>query len=120
MAKQKKFQNSLGDALGAFWTEYVGWGRATRSEYWWVVLFYYNLVPMFLFLTVILSPLYFIWFFATLVPSFTLMARRLHDAGHSNWNLCWLFLPIVGPIILLVYLCQPSEKKSNKWGAPRI
>lgn len=110
-----KFKNTLGDALTGFWTNYVGWGRATRSEYWWVVLFY-NIIG-----SAILTPIVgMLWSLATLVPGFTLGARRLHDTGRSNWNILWCLLPIVGWIILIVYLCQPGEKKANKWGAPRI
>ena len=45
MAKNiEKFDNSLGACLKSYWTNYVGWGRATRSEYWWSVLFYSILV----------------------------------------------------------------------------
>ena len=117
MATQK-FTNSLSDALTEYWTNYVGWGRATRSEYWWVVLFYSILASALL--EAIDPSLSMIWSLVTLVPGFTLGARRLHDAGHSNWNICWALLPIIGWIILLVYVCQPSQPKANKWGAPRI
>lgn len=115
MATKAKFKNTLGEALTGYWTNYVGWGRATRSEYWWCVLFY-NLIAGSL-MPLALAPL---WLLATVVPGFTLGARRLHDTGRSNWNICWIFLPIVGWIILIVYLCQPGEKKSNKWGSARI
>jgi len=115
MATKTKFQNTLGDALLGYWTNYVGWGRATRSEYWWTVLFYNFIVGALMPLA--LAPL---WVLATIVPGFTVGVRRLHDTGRSAWNVCWLFLPIVGLIILIVYFCQPGEKKANKWGAPRI
>lgn len=111
---QKNFTNSLGDALTIFWTDYVGWGRATRSEYWWAFLFYCVVAGS------VLGFLGLLWWLATLVPWFCLTARRLHDTNRSNWNACWLFLPLIGVIILIVFLCQPSDPKSNKWGAPRI
>ena len=113
---KKKFTNSLSDALTIFWTDYTGWGRATRSEYWWTYLFYSVIVSSILTIT----GLDMIWWLVTLVPSFCVGARRLHDTGRSNWNMCWLFLPIVGIIILIVYLCQPGQKKANQWGKPRI
>jgi uncharacterized membrane protein YhaH (DUF805 family) len=113
--KAPKFENSLKDALVNYWVDFFGWGRATRAEYWWVVLFY-NIIG-----SAVLTPIVgILWSLATLIPGFTLGARRLHDTGRSNWNILWCFLPIIGWIILLVYLCQPGEKKSNKWGAPRI
>jgi len=117
--KQKKFTNSLNDALTNFWTDYTGWGRATRSEYWWAYLFYT------IFASCIISILHLeilepVWWLATIVPGFCLVARRLHDTGRSNWNACWILLPIIGWIILIVYFCQPSQKKSNQWGKPKI
>ena len=116
---QKKFTNSLEDALKNFWVDYVGWGRATRAEYWWVFLFYSVLAGNIIF-AIDAGFLYNVWGLATLIPSFCLAARRLHDTGRSNWNILWALLPIVGWIILIVYLCQPGQTKSNKWGAPRI
>ena len=115
MAKPK-FTNSLSDALTVFWTDYAGWGRATRSEYWWPYLFYSVIVGSIL----TLVGLDVIWFLVTMVPWFCLTARRLHDTGRSNWNACWILLPLVGVIILIVYFCQPGQKKANKWGKPRI
>lgn len=112
--KTPKYENTLANALAGYWTNYVNWGRATRSEYWWCFLFY-NVIA-----NVILGPLVGIWWLATLIPDFTLAARRLHDTGRSNWNILWSLLPIIGWIILIVYLCQAGEKKSNKWGTPSI
>lgn len=113
-----KFKNTLGDALAGFWTNYVGWGRATRAEYWWVQLFYVFIAPIVI--ASVVPELFFVWYAATLVPSFCLTARRLHDTGRSNWNICWSFLPIAGFIILLVFLCQGGNPKANKFGQPRI
>ncbi|MDO5012429.1 MAG: DUF805 domain-containing protein [Pseudomonadota bacterium] len=110
------FNNSLGACLKSYWTEYVGWGRATRSEYWWSVLFYVFLASAFFGENEALGTL---WAIITLVPNFTVRVRRLHDTGHSAWNLLWNLLPIIGWIIILVYMCQPSTPK-NQFGSPRI
>ena len=51
-----------------------------------------------------------------IVPAFTLTIRRLHDVGRSGW---WYFLPlvpIVGAIILLVWMCWPSDEYANAYG----
>ena len=112
---KNKYENTLANALSGYWTNYTNWGRATRAEYWWCFLFY-DIIA-----TAIISPLFGVfWWLATIIPGFTLTARRLHDTGRSNWNILWSLLPIVGWIILLVYLCQEGEKKSNTWGTPRI
>ena len=43
---------------------------------------------------------------------------RLHDAGKSGWHMLWIFLPVIGWVVLLVLLCLPGEKSPNKWGEP--
>ena len=45
---------------------------------------------------------------AALIPSLAIAVRRLRDAG-KQWY--WLFIgliPLVGEIILIVLLCQPT------------
>ncbi len=132
-----QYQVSFGQAISRAFTNYCCFtGRASRSEYWWWVLFCYIVssilfIPsMSTFMTVINSSnpldiytsmsynsiLQNLWGIGTLLPSLGLLFRRLHDANHSGWNICWVFLPIAGVIILLVYLCQPSFPGANKYG----
>ena len=99
--KTEQFDNSLGACLKSYWIEYTGWGRATRSEYWWSVLFYSILIPTLLGNT----SLGFLGTLVTLVPGFTVAARRWHDINRSAWNMLWIFLPVIGWIISIVYLC---------------
>jgi uncharacterized membrane protein YhaH (DUF805 family) len=51
-----------------------------------------------------------------LVPSLAVLFRRLHDTGHSGWAILYIFIPLAGPIILLVFLCQDSYPAENKYG----
>ncbi len=54
------------------------------------------------------------------VPSFAVMARRLHDVGRSGWWYLIAFVPIAGAIVLLVWLCRDSTK-DNRWGpSPKV
>ena len=53
---------------------------------------------------------------ATLLPSLSVKVRRLHDTGRSGWYLCWSFLPIAGPIIVLVALCEEGNRGPNAYG----
>lgn len=44
--------------------------------------------------------------------------ERLHDTGRSGWNYCWNFLPFFGEIIVLILLCQPTNRRVTKWPRP--
>ena len=122
--KQKEDTGSFGFAVINFFADYVGWGRARRAEYWWVILF--GLIVSWFFDIVCfgspaLCDLYSsLWLLATIVPGFCLAVRRLHDTNRSAWNYCWLLFPIVGWIIFLVYMCQAGTPGKNKYGAPRF
>lgn len=112
-----RFTNDLGSCLKEFWLSYINVdNRATRSEYWWSYLFY-GIIGTFLFSMLSLEGL---WFLITIVPFITLTIRRLHDSNRSAWNLLWVFLPIVGTIILLVMMIMEGTRGSNQYGKARI
>lgn len=50
-------------------------------------------------------------------PMFSMTVRRLHDVGRSGYHCLLVFMPVVGPIILLVYLFSRSKGR-NKYGRP--
>ena len=116
-------------------------GRARRSEYWGTALF--NVIAQIV-LSVVLVAVLVIWFSSTemnadvsvvrlslimikavrslysliwLLPGLAVAVRRLHDIGKSGLNVLWVFLPIIGWIMLLYWFCQDSELGENKWGA---
>jgi uncharacterized membrane protein YhaH (DUF805 family) len=102
-------------------------GTATRAELWWFVLFT-TLVSMafngFNILTLdgpvqIGTTLAYLWGIAILVPSLAVTVRRLRDAGRTWPELFWLLLPIVGPIILIIHLCDPSRTRTDQVTAER-
>ena len=88
-------------------------GRATRSEYWYFVLvdFIVSIVLGLLGLELI-SLLYRLF---VLIPSWAVFCRRMHDINRSGWNWLWCLLPIIGWIILLIYLCTPTKEGENKY-----
>ncbi|WP_149095485.1 DUF805 domain-containing protein [Paenibacillus terrae] len=99
---------------------YVGFqGRARRTEYWMFALF--NAIAAFIIglidglvgLTPILTYLYSL---AVLLPSLAVIARRLHDTGRTGWWILINLIPLVGTIILIVFLCQDSQPAENKYG----
>ena len=95
-----------------FWVNYVNFsGRTTRRGYWMAYLFVV-LISFAASILVGIAPnlsfLYYIWTLAVFLPSIAIMVRRLRDAG-KHW--AWIFIsliPILGIIILIVLLCQPS------------
>lgn len=61
-----------------------------------------------------------IYFIATLIPEFSLVARRLHDTNRSAWFMAFPLIPILGQITLLVLLLKKGQPKENRFGKPRI
>ena len=120
---------SMGEAFKRFWTRWTCQGRASLSEYWWARLamhllsFVINFLFTFL-LTLaagedgiaLASILNWLWILVTLAPDFCLTVRRLHDTGHSGWCYFLLFVPLIGWILLLVWLCRASEPYENQYG----
>jgi uncharacterized membrane protein YhaH (DUF805 family) len=102
-------------------------GRARRKEYWFFVLFHFIFLIVCIFLDVFLDTysgqgddqiglFYLIYFLLTIIPSFALSIRRLHDIGKSGWMILINIIPIAGPIWFLVLTCMEGEMKINKWG----
>ena len=52
-----------------------------------------------------------------LVPSLGAVWRRLHDVGMTGAFFFCIFIPLVGWILLLVWLCQDSQPGDNMYGA---
>jgi uncharacterized membrane protein YhaH (DUF805 family) len=102
---------NFGQAISSGFRNYaVFTGRASRSEYWWWILF---VVLIGLATAAIWDDLGTAWNIAVLLPSLGLGVRRLRDAGY-RWG--WIFLslvPIVGSIVLIVFLTQPSKPVKN-------
>ncbi|MEV4333643.1 DUF805 domain-containing protein [Streptomyces sp. NPDC049597] len=98
---------------------YAGFGgRARRKEYW---MFYLIQVIVLLALAgvglAIESDIpYMIYVLATLIPTFAVSFRRLHDTGHSGWWILIGLIPLVGSIILLVFLASEGQFEANKYG----
>jgi uncharacterized membrane protein YhaH (DUF805 family) len=88
-------------------------GRTRRKEYWMFILIYLiiNIVLAVLGLDII-SMLVGL---ALLVPSISIAARRLHDTGRTGWWQLIALIPIVGFIILIVFLAQDGHE-TNDYG----
>lgn len=87
-------------------------GRASRSEFWWWALFHLIASIM---LGVISHKLSAVFSLATLLPYLAVGARRLHDTNRSGWLQLIGLIPIVGWILVVVWLAQagkPAEDAS--------
>jgi uncharacterized membrane protein YhaH (DUF805 family) len=96
-------------------------GRARRKEYWMYTLF--NVVILLVLLGIGVAAfgengvwLYTVYLFAVLIPTLAVTVRRLHDTGRSGWWYFISFVPLVGPIVLLVFTCLGGDAAPNKYG----
>lgn len=81
-------------------------GRASRSEFWWFMLFLFLVSAGASMISQVVSGLFSL---ATLVPSLAAGARRLHDTNRSGWlQLLWI-VPVIGWIIVIVFLVQETK-----------
>jgi len=98
-------------------------GRSTRSDYWYVILANYlisfalgfigGLIPS---LSGLMTGLTALYSLAVLVPGIAIVVRRLHDINKSGWYYFIALIPLVGFIILLVFLCTDSVDENNRYG----
>ncbi|MBT9538410.1 DUF805 domain-containing protein [Thiobacillus sp.] len=101
-------------------------GRARRKEYWFFILF--NLIASVVLTAIdfmtglldaelgigLLSGLYSL---AVLVPSLAVTVRRLHDTDRSGWWLLIGLVPLLGAIVLLVFMLLDGTPGDNQHGA---
>jgi uncharacterized membrane protein YhaH (DUF805 family) len=99
-------------------------GRSRRREYWFFVLFYVIIFVALDFVddliglrnargVGILSGLFAL---AMLIPSLAVAVRRLHDIGRTGWWLLIGIVPLIGPIVLLVFALLDSQPGANDYG----
>jgi uncharacterized membrane protein YhaH (DUF805 family) len=81
-------------------------GRASRSEYWWFAL---AIALGSAILSAIAPAASGIFALGTIVPSIAAATRRLHDTNRSGWWQLIILVPVVGFIVLLVFLAQDSR-----------
>jgi uncharacterized membrane protein YhaH (DUF805 family) len=109
-------------------------GRATRQEFW----MFYLISTIVLFVLMLIGinaldsasygyvyptlsdfyPMIFFFIFAlvTLIQTYVVGIRRFHDTGRSGAYILIGFIPIVGGILQLIWLCEPSQEGDNRYG----
>jgi uncharacterized membrane protein YhaH (DUF805 family) len=94
-------------------------GRARRKEYWMFALFNLLITLAIAVIEAIIGTSGFlglIYALAVLLPAIAVSVRRLHDTDRSGWWLLIALVPIVGAIVLLVFMVQDSKPGTNLYG----
>jgi uncharacterized membrane protein YhaH (DUF805 family) len=123
------------DAIRSCFANYVTMsGRAPRSEYWYFALLGIlvgiarGILELILgngipdepesvdVVNLVASLALLVPSLALFIPSITVTIRRLHDTDRSGWWWWILLIPIVGVIVLLVFMCQRGTQGPNRFG----
>jgi uncharacterized membrane protein YhaH (DUF805 family) len=110
-------------------------GRSRRTEYWMFFLFY--LLVCLVFAAIVIagfasvnfvndptpSPLVWLGFgglglfiLASIIPSIAVSVRRFHDQDLSGWMYLLGFIPYIGSIVVLVFMCIDGTRGDNRFG----
>lgn len=98
--------------------------RARRKEYWMFTLFSMLIYIGLMIIEGILGMgseggiglLSLFYSLGVLLPSLAVTVRRLHDTGRSGWWLLIGLIPLVGGIVLLVFMVLDGQPGSNQYG----
>ena len=101
-------------------------GRSRRKEYWMFIL---GVILAAIVLSVIegvlgmsgmvgdiYGPLTTLFLLGIFIPSLAVQVRRFHDQDKSGWFVLLGFIPLVGGIIVLVFMCLEGTSGPNSYG----
>ncbi len=99
-------------------------GRSRRAEYWYFILFSTIITFIVTFIDIAVSTgtgldiqlLGTLYGLAVVLPSLGVLVRRLHDTGRSGWYVFISIIPVIGMIVLLVWLATDSQSGMNQYG----
>ncbi len=105
---QQPVQQSMGfgESIKVCFSKYADFeGRASPAEFWW----------FFLFQLILGTVTCGIGNIATIIPSYAVGARRLHDTGRSGWLQLLSLVPLVG-LILIYWFAISGDQGDNMYG----
>jgi uncharacterized membrane protein YhaH (DUF805 family) len=94
-------------------------GRSRRKEFWFSTRFNFlvalglGFIDLMMGTAPLLGALYFL---GILIPSIAVTVRRLHDTGRSGWWILISLVPVIGALVLLVFVVLDSEPRANEYG----
>jgi uncharacterized membrane protein YhaH (DUF805 family) len=60
--------------------------------------------------------LFSIFVLAIFIPSLAVQVRRFHDQDKSGWFVLLSFIPYIGGIVVLVFMCLEGTQGPNRFG----
>lgn len=108
------FVEAIKDGFGKYVTFS---GRSSRAAYWYWVLFavIVAVVAYIVDLAIGAPILTGLTSLALLLPGLAVSIRRMHDVGKSGWWILISLVPLIGFIVYLVFVLQPSQGP-NQYG----
>lgn len=101
-------------------------GRSRRKEYWMFVLGVVILVVLLSIIEGILGlsgmvggvygPLTTLAMLGLLIPGLAVQVRRFHDQDKSGWFVLLGFIPLLGGLVVLVFMCLQGTQGPNRFG----
>ncbi len=102
-------------------------GRASRSEYWMFLLVNVLIGVGLIVLDGVagivgpfeaagMGVFSVLYHLAVVLPSLSVMVRRLHDTNRSGWWFWIVLIPFIGGIVLFVFLVTDSTPGDNNYG----
>ena len=84
-------------------------GKTKRNEFWWAFLGLIIVNQIISFLPESFNVFIGLYVLANIIPGLSINVRRLRDLG-KRWP--WIFInliPVLGGIIMIIFLCYPSD-----------
>lgn len=110
---------SFFEAISSGFSKYADFrGRSLRSEYWYWALFLFlgSVATWVIDALATVFILNLVFTLGTLLPSWAVSVRRLHDLDRSGWWILLGLIPFVGGIILLIWFVTEGSLGNNRYG----
>jgi uncharacterized membrane protein YhaH (DUF805 family) len=99
-------------------------GRARRKEYWMFFLISLLISAVLIAIDSLIGTfsqtgfglLQGLYSLAVLIPSIAVTVRRLHDTGRTGWWILIGLIPVVGGIVLIIFMLLDSQPGVNQYG----
>lgn len=101
-------------------------GRSRRKEYWMFTLFIFIVAVVLGIVEGILGlsgmvggvygPITTLFLLAIIIPSLAVQVRRFHDQDKSGWFVLIGLIPLLGGLVVLVFMCLEGTPGPNRFG----